>query len=249
MTEGMVSIVVPVFNAERIIEDTIRSVMAQTYEDWELILVDDSSTDKSREIITEYVSDKIILTTNDNKKGAAGARNSGISEARGQYLCFLDADDLWDPEKIKKQTEQIREKNCAFSFTGYEFADENGVGMSKIVHVPRKISYKQALKNTTIFTSTVMFDMSKLSKEDIMMPYVESEDTATWWRILKKVPFAYGLDESLTLYRRSAGTLSSDKTIAIKRIWKLYRDVEKLPVIYSAFCFVFWAFHAVLRRI
>ncbi|MCR4738992.1 MAG: glycosyltransferase family 2 protein [Lachnospiraceae bacterium] len=249
MNDELVSIVVPVYNAGRIIEDTIQSVKAQTYENWELIMVDDSSSDDSIQIIGKHVSEKIILLRNTEGKGAAPARNTGVKAASGRYLCYLDADDLWDPEKIEKQLAHMKENDCAFSFTGYEFADENGVGMSKIVHVPKKIDHRHALKNTTIFTSTVMFDLSKLSKEDVMMPPVESEDTAAWWKILKKEKYAYGLDESLTLYRRSKGTLSSDKQVAIKRIWKLYREVEGLSVIKSAYCFVFWAFHAVLRRI
>ncbi|MCR5735727.1 MAG: glycosyltransferase [Lachnospiraceae bacterium] len=249
MNEELVSIVVPVYNAGTVIEDTIQSVKAQTYENWELILVDDSSEDSSAAVIGKHVSDKIIFIRNTEGKGAASARNVGVRAASGRYLCYLDADDLWDPEKIEKQIRHITENDCAFSFTGYEFADEFGVGMSKIVHVPKKINYRHALKNTTIFTSTVMFDLKKLTKEDIMMPCVESEDTATWWKILKKEQYAYGLDESLTLYRRSKGSLSSDKSVAIKRIWNLYRNVEKLSVIESAYCFVFWAFHAVLRRI
>ncbi|MCR4923551.1 MAG: glycosyltransferase family 2 protein [Lachnospiraceae bacterium] len=249
MSETLVSIVVPVYNAERIVEDTIRSVMAQTYKKWELILVDDSSTDKSVKVIERFVNDKIMLLKNSLGKGAATARNTGIKAAHGRYLCFLDADDLWDPEKIEKQVSFMEEKQCAFSFTGYEFADENGVGMSKIVHVPEKINYRKAVKNTTIFTSTVMFDLNKLKKNDIMMPDVPSEDAATWWKVLKKGFYAYGLDESLTLYRRSRGSLSSDKVLAVRRIWYLYRRVEKFSLIYSLYCFFFWGIHAVMRRL
>ncbi|MCR5421748.1 MAG: glycosyltransferase family 2 protein [Lachnospiraceae bacterium] len=254
MIEGLVSVVVPVYNAEKWIEDTILSVKSQTYKDWELLLVDDRSVDNSVKVINSFLQDNIRLIrykedgTALKNQGAAYARNTGIEEARGQYICFIDADDLWSPDKLEKQLAFMKEKDVAFSFTGYEFADESGVGVQKIVRVPSTINYRQALKNTTIFTSTVMFDMSKLSKEDIKMPDVPSEDTATWWKVLKKTGIACGLDEQLTLYRRGTSTLSSNKMTAIQRIWNLYRNVEKLNIFYSMYCFVFWALRAMIRR-
>ena len=186
---------------------------------------------------------------NKNKKGAAGARNTGIEAATGRYIAFLDADDMWKSDKLSKQIAFMKEKEAAFSFTGYEFADENCKGLGRIVTVPDKLSYKEALKNTTIFTSTVIFDTEKLSKDDIMMPYVASEDTATWWKVLRKIDCAYGIDESLTLYRRMGDSLSSDKVEAVRRIWNLYRKTEHLNVFYSMYCFCFWAVRAVARRV
>ena len=248
MSKGLVSVIVPVYNAGKWIEDTILSVRSQTYRDWELILVDDGSTDNSMEIMRQCADDRVRIIDDGSNRGAAYARNMGVKEAKGRYICYIDADDLWSPDKLEKQLAFIEENNAAFTFTGYEFADASGVGVQKIVRVPKTIGYKQALKNTTIFTSTVMFDMDKLSKEDIMMPQVPSEDTATWWKVLKKVGRAYGLDEQLTLYRRGTGTLSSNKMTAIQRIWNLYRNVEGLNVFYSAYCFVFWAVRALIRR-
>lgn len=244
-----VSIVVPVYNAAECIADTIMSVLNQNHTDLELLLVDDGSTDESRSIIEKYVSEKTVLLDNEEGKGAAGARNTGIKAATGHYIAFLDADDLWHPEKLSRQVAFMKEKDAAFSFTGYEFADRDGRGLGKIVTVPERITYREALKNTTIFTSTVMFDADKLSKEDMMMPYVKSEDTATWWKVLKKIPYAYGIDESLTLYRRMGESLSSDKIEAIRRIWNLYRRTEHLGICYSMYCFCFWAVRAVARRV
>ena len=260
----LVSIVVPVYNAGRVIGETIGSVLSQSYTRWELILVDDGSTDESVSVIegcirrlnggnegddAQALPDRIRLLRNTGEHGASHARNKGTEEAGGRYLCFLDADDLWDREKLSKQLSFMKQKGAAFSFTGYEFADENGKGTGRIVKVPGQITYEEALKNTTIFTSTVMFDLSLLGKEAVRMPSIESEDTACWWRILRGGVTAFGLNESLTLYRRSAGTLSSDKYTAIRRIWRLYREAEGLSVIKSAYCFVFWAVRAVLRRI
>jgi teichuronic acid biosynthesis glycosyltransferase TuaG len=157
---------------------------------------------------------------------------------------------LWEPHKLEKQVHFMQEKDCAFSFTGYEFADEAGVPNGKKVYVPAVISYKQALKNTTIWTSTVMFDLSKLTKSDVYMPNVRrGQDTATWWKVLKIVDSAYGVDEVLSYYRRYASSLSSNKLKALQRTWNLYRKVEHLNIFISAYSFNWYCFNAVRRRI
>ena len=251
MKKDLVSIVVPVYNAARFLEDTIKTVQEQTYNNWELLLVNDCSTDNSVEMINEYIKkdDRIKLFNQEKNGGAALARNRGIDEASGKYLCYIDADDLWDKEKLEKQVKFMKEKDCEFSFTGYEFADENGIPNGKKVFIPEKLDYNHALRNTTIWTSTVMFDLDKLSKEDIYMPNIKSEDTACWWRILKRIKYAYGLNEILSFYRRTAGTLSSNKFEAIKRIWHLYRKQEKLNLFKAIYCFCGYAIRAVLRRV
>ena len=196
---SLVSIVVPAHNAASCIDDTIHSVLGQTYENWELIIVDDCSSDDTLEVLKQFKSDKIKIIALKKNVGAARARNRGVSAARGRYICFLDADDLWQPSKLERQIEFMKEKDCAFSFASYVFADANGRPNGKVVRVPATITYKQALKNTTIWTSTVMFDMKKLGKKDIKMPDVKSEDTATWWRVLKKVEKAYGVWEVMAI--------------------------------------------------
>ena len=154
MSGGLVSIVMPAHNCERFVEEAIRSVATQTYGNWELIVVDDCSTDKTVEIVNKYVSDRVKLIRMDQNRGAAIARNTGVTEARGEYLAFIDADDLWLPEKLERQVKFMQEKDCEFSFTGYEFADAEGRPNGKVVRVPATITYKQALRNTTIWTST-----------------------------------------------------------------------------------------------
>lgn len=254
MNEELVSVVIPVYNAAKFITDTVLSIKSQTYKNWEIILVDDGSTDDSLKVMNELAaeinkdSEKIRVISSQEKLKAALARNLGVKAAGGRYLAFLDADDLWFSDKLEKQLALMKEKDCAFSFTGYEFADEDGVGVAKIVRVPEKINYNKAIKNTTIFTSTVIFDLSKLSKEDIEMPNVESEDTATWWKVLKKVPYAYGLNEALTLYRRGGDSLSSNKLVCLRRTWRLYRNVEHFSLIKSAYCFIWYVIHATVRR-
>jgi len=249
-TQPLISIVVPVYNAEIFLIDTIQTVAEQTYTNWELIFVDDCSMDKSVEVILKHHMNepRIRLYKNSTNLHAALTRNKGIDESNGEYIAFLDADDLWATTKIEKQVAFMQQKDCAFSFTGYEFTDEYGNPNGKKVSVPAMLSYKQALRNTIIWTSTVMFDMSKLSKDEIHMPNVKSEDTACWWKVLKTIDYAYGIPEILSYYRRSGGTLSSNKFEAIKRVWNLYRNEEKLNLMTSAYCFSGYAYNTLMKR-
>lgn len=249
----MVSVVVPVYHAEKYIEETMDCVRAQTYLNWEMLLVVDGPEDPTVEVIQKYLEKtgekRIRLFIQDKNQGAALARNRGVAEAKGRYIAYLDADDLWMPDKLEKEVNFMKQKDAAFAFTGYEFADENGKGTGKVVKVPEKLTYKEALKNTTIFTTTVMFDTEKIDKAMLKMPNMRSEDTALWWRILREGYTAYGLNENLVLYRRPAVSLSSNKIVAIKRIWNLYRQAEKLSIPYSCYNFCFWAVRAVIRRV
>lgn len=249
----LISIIVPVYNAEKYIGETIDCVRAQTYAHWELLLVEDCSSDNTVAIIRQYMErvddSRIRLISQPSNMGAARARNRGLQEANGRYVSYLDADDLWMPEKLERELKFMIEKDASFAFTGYEFADENGIGLGKVVHVPETLTYKQALSNTTIFTTTVMFDTEKLSKEQLEMPVIKSEDTALWFKVLRSGVVAYGLDENLVKYRRPGKTLSSNKLEAIRRIWNLYRKAEGLGIFISIWHFCFWAVRAVLRRV
>lgn len=247
-----VSVVIPAYNAEKYIIEAIASVRAQTFQDWELLLVEDGSSDNTYETIEEYrkmVGDNRIRVIRQENMGAAKARNRGVMEAEGCYIAYLDSDDIWLPDKLRRQLAFMEEKSAAFAFTGYEFADSTGKGSGKIVRVPPMMRYREALKNTAIFTTTVMFNTEKIGKELLQMPEVKSEDTALWWKVLRSGYIAYGLDENLALYRRPGKSLSSNKIEAVRRIWKLYRVSEKLSVPRSLYYFCFWALRAVQRRI
>ena len=214
------------------------------------MLVEDGSTDESLCILeTVERQDGRIRVIRQENGGAAKARNHGLSKAAGRFVAYLDADDLWSPDKLEKQLAFMAKKEAAFSFTGYEFADEKGKGTGKIVRVPEELCYKEALKNTTIFTSTVIFDTKRLAKEKLFMPMIKSEDTALWFKILREGVTAYGLNENLVRYRRPAKSLSSNKLEAVRRIWRLYRKAEGLSLWYSFYNFCFWAVRAVKRRI
>lgn len=248
-----VSIIVPVYNAGKFLEQTMDCVRNQTYPCWELLLVEDGSSDGSADLIKAYIEKyrekRIRLICQPRNVGAAMARNRGVKEAWGRYIAYLDADDLWPPHKLERELAFLQEKQAGFVFTGYEFADERGEGTGKIVHVPETLTYKQALKNTTIFTTTVLFDTAVIPKELLQMPLIKSEDTALWWKILREGYVAYGLDENLARYRRAGKTLSSNKVEAVRRIWNLYRRSEGMSVPASLWHCCFWAIRAVKRRI
>ncbi|MBQ9437047.1 MAG: glycosyltransferase family 2 protein [Lachnospiraceae bacterium] len=264
-----VSVITPVYNAAAYITDTLKSLEAQTYEDWELILIDDGSSDRSVLTVLEHFGaayseegledsvvyswkrpQRVLLIALKKNVGAATSRNTGLAYAEGRYLAFLDSDDLWQREKLAKQIAFLHDHQAVFTFTAYEFGDAAAKGTGKVVHVPETLVYREALSRTIIFTSTVLFDMEKLSKEMLKMPRIFSEDTATWWSILKKGITAYGLDENLTIYRRpQGGSLSSNKFHALWRIWNLYREWEGMGILESIRYFIPWAVYSTLRRI
>ena len=271
---GLVSIIVPVYRAESYIAETIAMVVRQTYKEWELLLIDDHSPDNSDKVIREQLKAyerrslpmeqqgirsaeeytdgtgrRIVLVSKDKNEGAAAARNTGLDIAQGRYIAFLDADDVWFPQKLDHELRFMKDKQAGFAFTAYEFGDEKAHTTGKKVCVPESLTYRKALSRTVIFTTTVVFDREIIPDKLMRMPLVESEDTATWWQILRAGYTAYGLNETLAIYRRPSKSLSSNKFAAIRRIWKLYRRQEKLSVVSSARHFILWAYRATVRRL
>lgn len=248
--ENLVSIVVPVYNAERYLERTIKSVMAQSVEDWELLLVDDCSTDGSRAILKRYESDKIHCFYCEENKGPANARNIGLAHAKGRYLAFVDSDDLWEKDKLERQLAFMRRNGHAFTFTSYEFADEEAKRNGCVAHAPEQVTYQDILRSSTIAPSTAMLDRAQIQDELLRMPLgVEREDAATWMQILKTGVCAYGLDEILTIYCRHKGAYSGNKFKAVVGKWQLYRKVEGFSAIKAFYYVVVNTWAAVKRRI
>lgn len=245
----LVSIVVPVYNSEKYIEDTIQSVLNQIYTNWELIFVDDASTDASVRMIKKYETKKIKLYQNKENKGVGYTRNVGISNSKGRFIAFLDSDDKWVKEKLEKQVEFMLQNNYVFTYTNYIFSDSNCNPTGNKIKVKEKCNYKDYLKSTTIWTSTVMFDMKYFKKEDIYMPNIRmGEDGSTWLKILKKIEYAYGLDEYLSYYRRRKHSLSSNKIRCVIRVWDLYKS-QNLGFFKTVYYFVHYVINAIRKRI
>ncbi len=241
-----ISVIVPVYNSHKHIKECLDSIINQTYKNIEILVINDKSTDNSLEIINSFKDKRIKIINLKKNSGVAVARNKGIEEATGNYICFIDSDDYWYPEKLKKQIKFIKNNNYAFIYSDYEFLS------SKRKHraiVPKSITYKQALKNTTIFTSTVMFNMHILNKEDIYMPLIKrGQDTACWWQVLKKGITAYGINEVLSVYRIHQKSLSHDKLTELKRKWHLYKR-ENIQFFKRCYYFICYVKNAIKRRI
>lgn len=244
--QGLVSIITPVYQAERFIEQTILSVLAQSYQNWEMILVDDCSHDKSAIIIRKYIEKdkRIKYHYLENNGGAAVARNKAIELAQGEFLAFLDSDDLWNSSKLEKQLAFMKEHDCKFSFTRIRIIDSTNSTIKEEVPIPPKVDYNYLLKRTVIATSTVIINRSTLPY--FSMPLRRGgQDYATWLQLLKMVDYAYGLDESLTSYRVSSNSLSSNKLSSIRQVYEIQTEdehISKIKAICNTFFFCIYAF-------
>lgn len=250
--ENLVSIITPVYNCETLLENTIKGVLDQTYQNWELLLVDDCSKDNSAEIAKEYAKkDKRVkyFKLKENS-GAAVARNFALENSKGRFIAYLDSDDLWKKEKLEKQVKFMLENNYAFTCTDYEKIDEGGNSLNKIIKIPKRVNYNLFLRNTIIQTVGVMVDTKLTGKELLVMPNIRRrQDAATWCQLLKNGFDCYEVPENLSYYRVVSNSLSSNKFKAVKMNWYWYRNIEKLSLCKTYYCFVGYAFNAVKKRI
>lgn len=252
MQEELISIITPVYNCERLLPKTIESVINQTYQNWEMILVDDCSSDNSAQIINEFSEkDKRVKYIKlEKNSGVAEARNMALRVSKGRFIAYLDADDLWYPEKLEKQANFMLNNNYVFTNTDYEVIDECGCPKGKVVHMRKKTDYHGFLQHNLLQTLGIMVDVKVVSKELCYMnKEYEREDAATWLKILKAGYPCYGLNEVLGQYRRVEGSRSSNKKKAICGMWDLYRKIEKLSLPYSCYCFAKYAIYAVWKRV
>lgn len=247
MKDGLVSVITPMYNAEKWIEETVRSVMAQSYEYWEMIVVDDCSTDCSAEIIQELQGEdsRIRYYRNEKNSGVAAARNRAISFAQGQYLAFLDSDDLWYPGKLQLQVQKLQSEGKAFCYSACEVIDLQGNHVN-VRHVPEKTEYRDLLKGNVIPCLTVVLDRKRLP--EVVMPEIPHEDYAAWLRLLKSGVTAYGIDEELAAYREGGMSVSSDKFRAMGWTWNIYRNFLGLGLLKSCWSFCFYVVNALKKR-
>lgn len=249
MKKSLTSIIMPSYNASRFIAQAIESVRAQTCRDWELLIADDGSTDNTVDIINQYISDDgRIRLLKGSHHGAAEARNIAIRQAQGQYIAFLDSDDVWEPDKLEVQIRFMQQTGHAFTFSNYYVMDEEGHRTGKVIKVPGEIGYHQYLRNTIIGCLTVVIDREQTG--DIEMPLIRSShDMALWLLIMRRGFKAYGLQKTLAGYRMVGNSNTSKKGRAASDVWKVYREIEHLSVPYAAFCFCGYAIHALIKRL
>ena len=252
MQNDLISIITPIYKSEKFIEKTIKCVLAQTYSNWEMLLVDDCTPDDSDKIIKKYVNNdsRIKYFKLDKNSGAAIARNKALKESNGRFIAYLDADDLWKKEKLEKQIKFMKNNNYAFTCTDYEKIDEKGSSLNKIIKIPKKVNYNLFLRNTIIQTVGVMVDTKITGKELLIMPNIRRrQDAATWCQLLKHGYDCYECPENLSYYRVVSNSLSSNKFKAAKMNWYWYRKIEKLSLWKTFYCFMGYAFNAIKKRI
>ncbi|SES35672.1 glycosyltransferase family 2 protein [Salisediminibacterium halotolerans] len=239
-----VSIITPAYNAERNIAETIASVQTQTYSDWEIIIVDDQSTDKTVAVIKEMQQkdSRIRLEILETNSGPAVARNKAISLARGRYIAFLDSDDQWLPEKLTKQLQFMAERDAAFSYTDYYLLNDDQTLSENPEKLLDKIDYSKLLKSNVIGCLTVLIDTEKTGPFE-MVDIRTRQDYTLWLELMKRGFPAHLLDEPLALYRVGTESISSDKIKMAKQNWHVYRQIEGLNFLQSC-----WYFSHYMRK-
>lgn len=239
----LVSVIMPAYNSEKYIAESIKSVLAQTYQNWELIIVDDCSTDKTKEIVKSFSDSRIKFFKNNTNSGVDITRNKAISEASGRWFAFLDSDDIWKPDKLEKQLEFMIDKGAEFCFTAYEQMDEFGNLTGKICVPPKTVDYKKMIRLACpIGNLTVIYDTKRVGK--IMVPHIKKRnDFALWLQVLKKIDVGYGISDVLASYRVRNDSLSGNKLKLIKYHWELYRKIEGHSIVRSIYEVGCWAWH------
>ena len=244
---ALVSIVTPAYNATRFVTQTIESVLSQTYADWELLIVDDCSTDDTAGVVGRYAARdfRVRLLRHERNGGPAQARETALQASGGRYIAFLDSDDLWLPQKLEHQIAFMQRAQAALSFSQFRRIGAEGHTVGRLIDVPRRLTYRDLLKNTAIATSTVIIDREQTGPFQMTRTYYD--DYALWLQILRRGFVAYGLREDLMRYRVVGKSVSRNKLRSAAMVWQLYRDVEKLGVLQSAWCFSHYAARAAFK--
>ena len=245
----LISIIIPSYNSATFISQTIESVLAQSYQDWEMIIVDDCSSDNSIDIIKNYTkkNSAIKLITLNKNCGVANARNVGLENAKGDYIAFLDSDDLWDKNKLQEQINFMVHNNIPLSYTSYIKIDEEGKVIGKVI-APEWVDYKKMLKSNYIACSSAIVKRDALY--NLYFPPLRlRQDHAFWLSLLKKGIIAYGVNEPLLHYRVRKKSISSNKAVAAYYQWKLYRAFEKLPIYKSVWYFFNYAILGLVKYV
>lgn len=233
---NLVSIITPSYNSVQFIGKSIKSVLNQSYTNWEMIIVDDLSTDNSIQVIQEYVKkdNRIKLIQLKNNSGAAVARNTAIEAAKGKYIAFLDSDDLWETKKLENQINFMEKNNSSFSYSNYSLIDEEGNDLNIVKNPTSYMTYNELLKENQIGCLTAIYSQEKLGK--IYMPLIRKrQDYGLWLNILKKINHADKIDEVLAIYRIRKNSISSNKLELLKYNFELFNKHQKLSKLKSLY--------------
>ncbi|GHU17458.1 glycosyl transferase [Spirochaetia bacterium] len=248
MIERYVSIIMPNYNNGRFIGSAIESVIAQTYKNWEMIIVDDCSSDNSIEIIKKYQDrdPRIRLFSTESPSGSpVKPRNIGIEKAKGRYIAFLDSDDLWLPDKLECQIKLFDNRNVAIVYSNYEKITETGTRNGRVINSPEHLDYKQLLKGNSIGCLTAVYDVLKVEK--IFFSKFYHEDYVLWLTVLRLGYIASNINKVGALYRVRQNSVSSKKLKVLKWQWDIYRKYLKFNFCKAIFYFCFYAVNGFLK--
>lgn len=248
MRKELVSIIMPMHNSAKFVGEAITSVINQTYDNWELLVIDDASEDYSCDIVREYIKrdNRIHLLFNDNHTGRPSSpRNMGVNNAKGRYIAFLDSDDMWFPEKLEQQIPLFDDDNVAIVYSNYEKMDEDGHRSSRIVKAPVTATYNMLLSGNVIGNLTGVYDQNKVGKIGFLD--IHHEDYVLWLSILKKGFIARNTNTTTAAYRIVSNSISANKLQVLPWQWSIYRDIEHLSLLRSAYHFVNYAIKAFLK--
>lgn len=244
----LISVVMPLYNAERFLEKSVKSVLNQTFGDFELIIIDDCSKDGSLNIAENLAesNERIRIIKNPQNKGVAETRNNGIREARGKYIALLDSDDIWEETKLEKQIKLLEKEKAQIAYCSYGFIDENDAPIKKPFIVPEYTNFNKMLKRSVISCSTALIEAELLKAHNFNAEFYH-EDYVLWMELLKADAKAVGNTEVLAYYRQVSGSRSNDKRNAALYRWKIYRGALKLSFLKSCISFAQYAFYAVMK--
>ena len=249
ISSPVISIITPVYNSGKYVDATINSVLCQTYQNWELLLVDDCSTDNSFEIISNYaqLDARIRVFRNISNSKAYETRNCALRNAKGSFIAFLDSDDIWHPSKLQVQLEFMKTNNYSFTYTAFARFVGSPIITDKIIDVVHKVSYNYLLGNSVIATSSVMIDKNITGYFEMQNVYYD--DFVLWLELLKKVPHAYCLNEVFLYYRISVNSLSNNKFRSALKVYQIFVRNLDLNFFESHFYFLKWLVNTSLRHI
>ena len=249
MNNNLVSIITPLYNGERFIAQTIESVLTQTYTEWEMLIINDGSTDKSEEIALSYAEkDNRIRVYSQPNGGSASARNHGIRRAKGRYIALLDSDDRWEPWFSAQQQSLLRHHHCQLVYGGHKRIDENGEEILRPFIPPEKVTYNDLLMTCSITCLTGLYDTKPYGKVFLHEEFRSLRDDYIYWlEILRKCGVAYGNQGVVGSYRMSANSLTANKWKVIKPQYLVYRQVQKLGRVKSVLYLISWALHGVIK--
>ena len=223
---GLISIIMAAYNAERTVKQAIESVLSQTYPDFELLVVDDCSTDRTVELVKGIAvkDSRVRLISNAKNSGVSYTRKHGLEEAKGSWIAILDSDDAWAPEKLEKQIDLQRRTHADLLFTGSAFMDSDGRPIDWYLHAPAEVTYRQLLKQNVLSNSSALVRKELYAKHYAVGDDMH-EDFAIWLSILKEGTKAYGVDEPLLIYRIAKSSKSGNKVKAARMNWNTYRYI------------------------